>query len=140
MSLVGTAVLLDLRLALEALTDLASTLEDAAGATVLLHRHLGLHGGRVEGRLMLDTFVHGNGGVDNGTLNHLAFDDGLNPLMHMMVDVLSLYGNGLHVAASSGEDGAGRLELLSLFKSQQFRCRLFEGNKKADGPQPPTSA
>ena len=55
--------------------------------------------------------MDGNGGVYDGWLDSLLLNDGLNVLVHMMVDVLASNGGlrgrgGLHVA-----NGAGILEL-----------------------------
>jgi len=90
--LLGAAILAHLGLAGEGLADAAAALERAAGLEEFLHRHLGLHGGRVERRLVLDALMDRHRRVHHRRLDHLALDHRLHLFVHVVVDVLALHG------------------------------------------------
>lgn len=108
---VGATVLLDEGLAVELLADAGPTVQSPPSATELLKRHLRLNGGRVERGLVVDALVDGDGGVNDGGLDDLALDDGLNDLVHVMVDVLGAEDLALDLLVRGGQDRSGALEV-----------------------------
>ena len=120
--MLGAAVLTDLGLALEVLADSAASLEGPAGSEELLHRHLGLHGGGVEGGLVLDALVDRDRGVDHRGLDHFPLDHGHDLLVHVVVDMLALDGAYVHLLVGGGEDGGCGTQLRRLEDGRDQYC------------------
>lgn len=119
---VGTTVLHNLGLALKDIAALGAALDGAAGGEELLHGHDGLDSLGVEGWLLLDALVDGDGGVGDDGTDDLALNDGLDGLVDVVVMVLADDGFSAFDDACRGEDFAGGFELraLSLKRTLNF--------------------
>lgn len=83
-------------------------------AVELSHGYSWKSGGGVVFSFVLVNLVDGNGGVNNGWLNSLLLDDGLDVLVDMVVDVLSCNGWGSCGGVLGLADGTGVFELSCL--------------------------
>lgn len=115
--LVSPTVFPNLGLALKHVDCLVAAFKNTTGTSVFLERHLRLDGYGMEGRGVLDSFVDWNSGVDNGRLDNLTLDNGLNLLINMMVGVLAGDGSAGNVGMLDGKNLASRFEF-------QFLARL----------------
>jgi len=95
----------------ESITSLFASGQSTALALELVHGDRGQLGGCVVLGLILVDFVDRDSGVNNGRLNCLLLDDGLNILMDVVVDMLACNGGVGGCGVLGLADSAGIFEL-----------------------------
>jgi hypothetical protein len=114
--LVSSTVFPNLGLTFKHVDGLVAAFKNTTGTFVFLECHLGLDGYGMESRGVLDSFVDWNSGVDNGGLDNLTLDNGLNLLINMMVSVLAGDSGAGNVGMLDGKNLASRFEFQFLIR------------------------